>query len=61
MSPIELPGAAPKGQTKQSHDYPNTTNGNPMKPLSETKLYRHCFHLPRGGGVGHRGLGTGRE
>ncbi|KAL3450862.1 hypothetical protein BJX65DRAFT_270254 [Aspergillus insuetus] len=61
MSPIELPSRAPKSQTEKSHDYPNTTNGNPIKPLSETKLYRHCFHLPQGRDVGYRRLGTGKE
>ncbi|KAE8411290.1 hypothetical protein BDV36DRAFT_275180 [Aspergillus pseudocaelatus] len=45
MSPIELP--SPCKGTRQSHDYPNTTNGNPDKPLSGTQLYHHCFHRGR--------------
>ncbi|KAE8136951.1 hypothetical protein BDV38DRAFT_248851 [Aspergillus pseudotamarii] len=45
MSPIELP--SPCKGTRQSHDYPNTTNGNPDKPLSGTQLYHHCFHHGR--------------
>ncbi|KAE8376521.1 hypothetical protein BDV26DRAFT_265497 [Aspergillus bertholletiae] len=59
MSPIELPSA--RRGTRQSHDYPNTTNGNPDKnPLSGTQIYHHCFHRVKGVGykAGYReGIG----